>query len=189
MLWAADKASQPTGSYFAAVGNDCSLCTWPGSPNGPDQPHSAFDRAVWCAYKGPCPDTTSTASGYIPLRSETQFETTHGQTYDQSYEERVGQTINQRSSNFPTSCSLKSWQNLGMDVHSVSPTPHNIIILGRWSSPDYSGGACDLQVVADPMIANAAQGDWTLLTGSPALQRGFIQLNLSKVGPRDNSPS
>ncbi len=41
-------------------------------------------------------------------------------------------------------------------------------------------------VVADPMIVAPEQGDWRLIAGSPALQRGFVQLKMSTVGPRVN---
>ena len=67
ILWAADKASMPAGPYFAAVGDDCSFCTWAGSPNGPGQPHPSLAKAVWCGFRGPCPvggGATSSTEGF-----------------------------------------------------------------------------------------------------------------------------
>jgi hypothetical protein len=58
---------------------------------------------------------------------------------------------------FPTDCTLKSWQGMGRDLHSV---------------------------VGDPKIKGPETGDWTLDPGSPALALGFEQLNVTDVGPR-----
>ncbi len=53
--------------------------------------------------------------------------------------------------------SWDEWQKRGQDVHSM---------------------------VADPRFADAANGDFTLKSGSPAAQIGFVPLDLSSVGPR-----
>ena len=137
VLWAADKTSQPVGSYFAAVGDDCSLCTWSGSPNGPGRAHPSFKDAIWCAFKGPCPRKITNP----PPHPRRQFFRNNSD----------------RSTAFPTSCSLASWQKRGMDA---------------------------LSVVADPMIVDAKNGNWQLNANSPALALGFIQLNVSAAGPR-----
>lgn len=39
-------------------------------------------------------------------------------------------------------------------------------------------------VVADPLFADVAARNFTLLAGSPALARGFQQIDMSDVGPR-----
>jgi len=52
---------------------------------------------------------------------------------------------------------LEQWRELGQDAHSL---------------------------VADPKFADPAQGDFTLAADSPALQLGFVPIDLSEVGPR-----
>lgn len=89
-------------------------------------------QAIWCGFKGPCPEVASdVSSGDFAISMERA-----------------------ESAAFPTDCSLKQWQGLGMDLDSV---------------------------VADPMINTQS---WQLEQGSPALKLGFKQLNLSMVGPR-----
>jgi hypothetical protein len=54
----------------------------------------------------------------------------------------------------------------------------------------WQGGGEDAgSAVADPLIADAPGGNFTLLPGSPALTRGFQQLDLEGVGPRPRAPS
>ncbi len=59
---------------------------------------------------------------------------------------------------YPTSCTLASWQQSGNDLHSV---------------------------VADPMFTDAAGRDFSKLSpDSPALKLGFQPIDTSTVGPR-----
>ena len=46
------------------------------------------------------------------------------------------------------------------------------------------GGQDKRSVVADPQFTNAAQHDYSLKAGSPALNLGFKQIDISTVGPR-----
>ena len=50
----------------------------------------------------------------------------------------------------------------------------------EWQASGRDAGS----VVADPLIADAAAGNWSLLPGSPALAMGFQQVDVSDVGPR-----
>ena len=54
---------------------------------------------------------------------------------------------------------LKQWQAMGRDQHSI---------------------------VADPKFRNIAKRDFTLAKNSPALKLGFVSIDVSKVGPRGN---
>lgn len=58
---------------------------------------------------------------------------------------------------FPDKLSWSQWQATGNDTHSA---------------------------IADPLFADAASGNYTLLPGSPALAMGFAQINQSAFGPR-----
>jgi hypothetical protein len=58
--------------------------------------------------------------------------------------------------------------------------PQNSQTFAQWTGSGEDVGS----VVADPLVADAAGGNFTLLPGSPALARGFQQLDLSGVGPR-----
>jgi hypothetical protein len=59
---------------------------------------------------------------------------------------------------YPTSCTLQSWQAAGQDIHSV---------------------------VADPLFLDAAGRDFSKLSpNSPALKLGFQLIDTSTVGPR-----
>ena len=51
------------------------------------------------------------------------------------------------------------------------------------------GGQDKRSVVADPQFTNAAQHDYRLKQGSPALSLGFKQIDMSKVGPRSDRDS
>ena len=53
--------------------------------------------------------------------------------------------------------SLEDWRRRGHDVHSV---------------------------IADPLFADPANGDFTLKPESPALKLGFKPIDISKVGPQ-----
>ena len=166
ILWASDKNAEPVGPYFASVGNDCSLCTWPGAPNGPGQPHPPFATAIWCGFQGPCPSGQDVGFG-TTLRPRSQGlgstprprrgSSTRGSSNRGDDADDTDAMALYRDEVFPSSCSFASWQRRGMDVHSV---------------------------VADPMIADPTHDDWQLNASSPALALGFIQLNLSAVGPR-----
>ena len=58
---------------------------------------------------------------------------------------------------YPTDCSLSAWRARGEDQHSV---------------------------VADPLFADVAHHNFTLLAASPALARGTRQIDVSSLGPR-----
>jgi hypothetical protein len=131
--------SYVAGRYYAQVGDDCSFCTYGGPGVAPPSrgSHPPTDQAVWCGFKGPCLDVLREASS----RASSALLAEGAESVA-----------------FPTDCTLKQWQNLGMDLDSV---------------------------VADPMIDTQT---WQLKPGSPALKLGFKQLNLSTVGPRLQSP-
>jgi len=46
------------------------------------------------------------------------------------------------------------------------------------------GGEDKHSVVADPQFKNAAEHDYELLPGSPALKLGFKQIDTDTIGPR-----
>ena len=58
---------------------------------------------------------------------------------------------------FPDASTLTKWQQRGQDQHST---------------------------VADPLFADAENHNFTLLSGSPALVRGFVPIDVNAVGPR-----
>lgn len=133
ILYCTDNVTHPTGQYYAQLGDDCSFCTYGGPGAAPPRRgvHPPIDKAIWCGFKGPCP-----GEAHALLTTGTGLAT---------------------SSGFPTDCTLKQWQKLGMDLDSV---------------------------VADPKIIDPVAGGWQLHPDSPALKLGFKQLDLSMVGPR-----
>lgn len=167
VLWASDRSSYPTGPYFLGVSDDCSLCTWAGAPNGPGQPHPPLEKAVWCGSRGPCPSTGTNAdatrggSGVVAAAA-TAVGTTAAA--DRRRLARGAASANAGSGGFPATCSLASWRSRGMDRRSVVADP---MIEGGGASGDGGGGEW-----------------WRLRAGSPALQLGFRQLNVSQAGPR-----
>jgi hypothetical protein len=50
----------------------------------------------------------------------------------------------------------------------------------EWKASGQDAGS----IIADPLFVNAGNFDFRLRSGSPALQRGFRQINMTTVGPR-----
>jgi hypothetical protein len=140
ILQCTDNVTHPGGRYFAQLGDDCSFCTYGGPGAAPPKRgvHPPVEQAIWCGFKGPCPVVAALATN-----------TTNPPTLEAT-----------TSNTFPTDCTLKQWQKLGMDLDSL---------------------------VADPKISHpGAGGGWQLDADSPALKLGFKQLDLSTVGPRSS---
>lgn len=75
------------------------------------------------------------------------------------------------------------WAASPRNASSLAFPPGNSRTFAQWQAAGEDGSSA----VADPLIANAGAGDgadWTLLPASPALSRGFQQLDFSNVGPR-----
>jgi parallel beta-helix repeat protein len=60
----------------------------------------------------------------------------------------------------------------------------NIRFAGKSFEEWRQGGQDRESLIADPMFVNAANYDFRLAPGSPALKLGFQQIDMSKVGPR-----
>ena len=75
------------------------------------------------------------------------------------------------------------WAAPPRNASSLAFPPGNSRTFVQWQA----AGEDAASAVADPLIANAGTGDgadWTLLPASPALARGFRQLDFSAVGPQ-----
>ncbi len=59
-------------------------------------------------------------------------------------------------------------------------TPFPYLNFSAWAAQFHDVGSA----VADPLFADAAGLNFTLLAGSPALAMGFQQIDMSTVGPR-----
>ena len=62
----------------------------------------------------------------------------------------------------------------------VFGTEYQKLRFPQWQALYHDAGS----VVADPLFADAAAHNFTLLPGSPALAIGFQQIDMSDVGPR-----
>lgn len=66
----------------------------------------------------------------------------------------------------------------------------NPIFFGKKSLADWQAmGQDQTSIIADPLFADPAHGDFTLLPGSPAAQIGFEPWDFSVVGPQPRSPT
>ena len=72
------------------------------------------------------------------------------------------------------------WAVPPIDPATLRWPPSNTLTFAQWTASGEDAGS----VVADPLVADAPGGNFTLLPGSPALARGFQQLDLAGVGPR-----
>ena len=72
------------------------------------------------------------------------------------------------------------WAAPPLDSAGLLWPPKNSLTFAQWTAEGEDAGS----IVADPLLADAPNGNFTLLPDSPALARGFQQLDLSSVGPR-----
>ena len=72
------------------------------------------------------------------------------------------------------------WAAPPLSPGALAWPPRNSASFAQWTAEGEDTGS----VVADPLVADAPAGNFTLLPGSPALARGFQQLDLAGVGPR-----
>ena len=84
-------------------------------------------------------------------------------TFDKNVYWRVGHSAT--GNLFPDNQTLTEWQETGVSSGKLGGEDHH-------------------SVVADPMFTDVAAHDYTLLPGSPALNLGFKQVDMSTVGPR-----
>lgn len=168
-LWVAPLSLPPSGVNYssnqACLQHDAQLCVFERGPP---------EHILWCVEKNSAPagpywagigDDCSfcawggspTGSGPHPPFEDAVWCTTKGPCPAHDEDSPISGREKASAMGFPTDCSLASWQKMGFDRHSI---------------------------VADPMIADPQGGDWRLLAGSPALKRGFAQLNISTAGPR-----
>ena len=71
------------------------------------------------------------------------------------------------------------WRSTGADTLLFPPT-QSPTTFAQWQLQGKDAGSA----VADPLFADARRLNFTLLPGSPALARGFEQIDVSDVGPR-----